>query len=146
MRASCIDTENSTNITRSASTTIASTVSLSRPRAPESATTAAVIVGENETTITTSKTSMTSRWDPTASGAMGNHGHASHATADRPTIATASVTAVMRAIAASRDPRRSTLNVRPSDERDQRRGDSRDHLKLTGHRLRDQIAQDTARR
>ena len=60
-RASSIDTENSTRIARSAITTTASTVSLSRPRAPESATTAAVIVGENETTITTSNASMTSR-------------------------------------------------------------------------------------
>ena len=43
---------------------------------------AAVIVGENETTITTSKANMTSRRGPTASGAMGNHGHNAHATAD----------------------------------------------------------------
>ena len=113
-RATCIDTENSTSTTRSASTTIASTVSLSRPRAPESATTAAVIVGEKETTITTSNASMTSRWAPTASGAIGNHGQAIHATADRPAMATASVTAVIRAIAASRAARRSTLSVRPA--------------------------------
>ncbi len=64
--------------------------------------------------MTTSKAIMASRWNPTASGAMGNHGHTIHATADRPTMATASVATVMRAIAASRDPRRSTLNVRPA--------------------------------
>ena len=37
-----------------------------------------------------------------------------HATADRPSIATPSVAAVMRTIAANRDPRRSMLNVRPA--------------------------------
>ena len=76
--------------------------------------TAAVIVGENETTITTTNASMTSRCNPTASGAIGNHGHTIHAIADRPTIATARVMAVTRTIAAKREPSRSTLNVRPA--------------------------------
>ena len=99
---------------RSASTTIASTVSLSRPRAPESATTAAVIVGENDTTMTTSICSMTSRWRPTASGAIGSQGHTSHPRTAMPTSATASVATVIRAMAASRAPSRSTLSVKPA--------------------------------
>ena len=51
-RAICIENENSTSSTRSARTTIVSTVSLNRPRAPVSVITAAVMVGEKLTRIT----------------------------------------------------------------------------------------------
>ena len=139
-RASSIDTENSTRTTRSASTTIASTVSLSRPRAPESATTAAVIVGEKETTITTSNASMTSRWSPTASGAMGNHGQTIHAS-DRQTDDGHGQR--RRGHACDRresGPEAFHAQRQAGDERDQRRGDSRHHLKLSGHRFGDEVA------
>ena len=45
---------------------------------------------------------------------MGNHGQTIHATIDRPAMATASVAAVMRTIAANRAPRRSMLKLRPA--------------------------------
>ena len=50
--------------------------------------TAAVIVGEKLTTMTTSSAIIASFATPVASGAIGSHGHASHATTNSPTIAT----------------------------------------------------------
>ena len=74
-RANCIATENSTSTTRSARTTIASTRSLRRPRAPVSEITAAVIVGEKLMTTMTNSATIASLAMPAASGATGSHGH-----------------------------------------------------------------------
>ncbi len=60
----------------SASTTVASTKSLSLPREPVSAMTAALIVGEKLTTMTTISAIIASLAVPTACGAIGSHGHA----------------------------------------------------------------------
>ncbi len=113
-RAICIAHEKRTSRTRSATTTIASTVSLSRPRAPVSVITAAVIVGEKLTTITTSSATMASRAAPVASGATGSQGHAIHRSTARPAMATASVAPVIWTMAMSRLPMRSRLSVSPA--------------------------------
>ena len=95
-RAPCINSEKSTSTTTSASTTIASTSSLKCPRAPVSEMTAAVIVGEKLTTMTTNSAIIVSLARPVACGATGSHGQAIQATANSPAIATPSVTAVIR--------------------------------------------------
>ena len=106
--------ENRTRTTRSASTTIASTKSLSFPRDPVSAITAALIVGEKLTTMTTSSAMIASFSVPIASGAIGSHGHTIHASAARPDIASASVMRVVTPAPATRRSRRSMLSVSPA--------------------------------
>ena len=86
-------------MTRSASTTTVRTVSLSRPRAPVSVVTAAVIVGEKLIVITTSSVTIDKRSRPPAPGAIESHGHAIHITTPTPAMATTSVMAVNRAMA-----------------------------------------------
>jgi hypothetical protein len=99
---------------KSASTTIASTRSLSRPRAPVSAITAAAIVGEKLiVTIVTSATIATFT-RPDASGAIGSHGHSSHATAKSPSMATERIAASMRVTPAMRCAIRSKFKVSPA--------------------------------
>ena len=122
--------ENRTSTTRSASTTIASTKSLSFPRDPVSAMTAALIVGEKLTTMTTSSAIIASLAVPDASGAIGSHGHAIHASAASPDIAIAERDD--RRHAGARDAPLETLDVerQPGDERDERRRDAGDELKL----------------
>ncbi len=69
---------------RSASTTSASTSSLSGPRARLSAITAMVTVGEKLTTSVASSAASVTRARPVASGSSGSHGHASQPSANRP--------------------------------------------------------------
>ncbi len=106
--------ENRTRTTRSASTTIASTKSLSFPRDPVSAITAALIVGEKLTTMTTSSAMITTFSVPIASGAIGSHGHTIHASRAMPDIANASVMRVVTPAPATRRSRRSMLSVNPA--------------------------------
>ena len=113
-RARCMNTENSTSTTMSASTTVARTKSLSLPREPVSAITAALIVGEKLTTMTTINAIIASLAVPVACGAIGSHGHTIHATRPRPAIAIPSVMIVVRPAPATRRSRRSMFNVRPA--------------------------------
>ena len=99
---------------RSARTTIARTVSLSRPRAPVSVITAAVIVGEKLTTITTNSASMANFAPPVALGAIGSQGHAIQSSTARPAIVRPSMTPVICTMAMSRRPMRSRLSVNPA--------------------------------
>ena len=99
---------------RSASTTIASTKSLSFPRDPVSAITAALIVGEKLTTMTTSSAMITSFAVPVAAGEIGSHGHVIHANTANPNIAIPSVMTVVTPAPATRRSRRSMLSVRPA--------------------------------
>ena len=133
--------ENSTRTMRSASTTIASTKSLSFPRDPVSAMTAALIVGEKLTTMTTSSAMIASFAVPVASGAIGSHGHTSHANTAKPDIAIASV--IDGGDARSGHTPLETLDVerQPGDERDERRRDTGDELKLSRHPLGDHVAE-----
>ena len=113
-RASCMNTENRTSTTMSASTTVASTKSLSFPREPVSVMTAALIVGEKLTTITTISAIIASFAVPDASGAIGSHGHTSQATMPSPAIAIPNVTMVVKPAPATRRSRRSIFRVRPA--------------------------------
>ena len=113
-RANCISSEKRTSTTMSASTTMASTKSLSRPREPVSVMTAALMVGEKLTTTTTSRLMIASFVAPWAAGAIFSHGQSTHATAARPVMATASVTIVATPAPATRRSSRSKLSVRPA--------------------------------
>ena len=76
--------------------------------------TAAVIVGEKLTTITTSSASIASlrrRW---LLGATGSHGHAIQSTTASPAIVKPSVTPVICTMAAKRRPMRSRFRVNPA--------------------------------
>ena len=95
-------------------TTMASTSSLRRPRAPVSVMTAAVIVGEKLTTITASTKAIASRAAPVASASTGSQDQASQEPANTISSGTETATAVSRAIGRRRGPRRSTLSVRPA--------------------------------
>ena len=66
--------------------------------------TAAVIVGEKLTTMTTNSAIIVSLARPVAWGATGSQGHAIQATANRPTMAMPSVTAVTRNAATGPEP------------------------------------------
>src|SRR6185436_20957557 len=92
----------------------ASTSSLSRPRAPVSVVTAAVMVGETLATMIVSRQTITARVMPLLSGATGSHDQANQAAVPMPMLTTASVTVVNRTIAERLLPSRSRLIVSPA--------------------------------
>ena len=108
----------------SARTTTASTVSLRRPRAPVSVVTAAVMVGEKLTTVMVSSSTMASLARPAASGAIGSHGHRSHAASGGADHGDRRIVAV--SLRDVRQPSAESIEVQrqPGDERDERRRDS----------------------
>ena len=99
------------------------------------------MVGEKLMMIVTSGRIIASRCTPVASGANPSHGHAIHANAMSPSIATMSVVTV---IGDGGQPPAQTLEVErePGNQRDERGGDAGDHLELIGHQLVDEIAED----
>ena len=143
-RANCIDTENSTSATRSASDhhrqhqcrSAGRARPVSPPPPPSSS-------ARSDTTMTDSSATIDEPLRvPPASGAIGSHGQASHAidgNADHRDGA-ASPASSARCRRAAR-PSRSTLSVRPAMKRDQRRRDPGDDLQLARHRLGDQVAE-----
>ena len=93
---------------------MARTTSLNRPRAPVSAITAAVIVGEKLTTMSAPSAAAARRCRPVTSVDAPRNGQPIHAIASSTPMATASVVAVMRVIDAKRCPSRSKLSDSPA--------------------------------
>ncbi len=73
---------------------------------------------------------------PVASGAIGSHGHAIHASTASPDIAIASVMTVVRPAPGHSPLEAFDVERQPRDERDEGRRDAGDELKLPRHRLR----------
>ena len=88
--------------------------SLKRPRAPVSEMTAAVMVGEKLSMMTTNCATIASFPRPAASGSTGSHGHASHSKASSPRAATPRMDASIRPTPLTDRPSRSKLMVRPA--------------------------------
>ena len=91
--------------------------------------------------MTTNSDTIASLARPVASGATGSHGQAIQSTANNPSIATPSVVAIIRQGRGRPTAKPLEVERQAGDERNQRRGDAVDDLKLARHRLGDDVAE-----
>ena len=104
--------------------------------------TAALIVGEKLTTMTTSSAIIASLAVPVASGAIGSHGHDDpRQRRPSPDIAIAERDDGRQARAGHAPLEALDVERQPRDERDERRRDAGDELKLPRHRFGDDVAE-----